>query len=309
MLRYIVRRVLLLIPVMLGVTLVTFSVMQLAPGDPTALLVDERSAGIDAEVAESIRKQWGLDQPAHVQYLRFLGGVVKGDLGRSFSTRQQVTPAIVERLPATAILALAALAFAVTAGVLLGILAAVNHGKWFDFVIMLGSLSGICTPVFWLGPLLILVFSVNLRILPASGYGDWRNLILPSVALGAISAALIARITRSAMLEVVGSEFVTAARAKGLANRAIIYKHALRNALIPVLTILGLQLGHLLSGAVITETIFGWPGVGRLLVDSISRRDLPMVQGGVLLLAGIFALANLVADVAYAAADPRIRLT
>jgi ABC-type dipeptide/oligopeptide/nickel transport system permease component len=309
MLRYIVRRVLLLIPVMLGVTLVTFLVMQLAPGDPAALLVDERSAGVDAATAESIRKQWGLDQPPHIQYLRFLSGVVRGDLGRSFSTRQEVTPAIVERLPATAALALAALAFAVSAGMLLGTLAALRQGKWFDFATMVASLSGVCTPAFWLGPLLIFFFSVHLRLLPASGYGHWTNLVLPAVALGTISAATIARITRSSMLEVIGSEFIAAARAKGLTERVIVYKHALRNALIPVLTILGLQLGGLLSGAVITETIFGWPGVGRLLVDSISRRDLPMVQGGVLLLAGIFALANLLADIAYAAADPRIRLT
>ncbi|MGH2732900.1 MAG: ABC transporter permease [Actinomycetota bacterium] len=306
---YIIRRVVLLVPVMLGVTLVTFVVMRLAPGDPTALLVDERSAGIDTAAAESIRRQWGLDQPPHIQYLRFLGGLARGDMGRSFSTRQQVTPAILERLPATAMLALAALAFAIVAGMLLGVLAAVKHGKWFDFLTMVGSLSGVSVPVFWLGPLLIFLFSVNLGILPASGYGDWRNLVLPAVALGAISAALIARITRSAMLEVIGSEFITAARGRGLTERVIIYKHALRNALIPVLTILGLQLGNLLSGAVITETIFNWPGVGRLIVDSISRRDLPMVQGGVLLLAGVFALANLAADIAYALADPRIRLT
>lgn len=307
MLRYIARRIVLLVPVMAGITLVTFLLMHAVPGDPASLLLDERSAGVDRATALSIRRQWGIDQPLHVQYLRFVSHAVRGDLGRSFSTRQEVTRAIAERLPATARLAGAATAFAVLAGIAFGTLAAMRRGSWFDSATMVVALSGVSIPVFWLALLMMYVFSVRLRVLPASGYGGWRTLVMPAVALGASSTALIARITRSAVLEVIGLDYVTTARGKGLRERVVIAKHALRNALVPVITILGLQFGGLLSGAVITETVFNWPGVGRLLVDSIARRDLPMVQGGVVFVAGIFALVNLVADVAYAAVDPRIR--
>lgn len=307
MLRYIARRMLLTIPVIIGITSITFVLTHVVPGDPATLLVDERAAVVDQETARSIRAQWGLDQPLHVQYLRFLTHTARGDLGRSLITRQEVAAAIAERLPATASLALAAMAYALVTGMLFGILAAVRRGGWFDSGTMFVALSGVSTPVFWLALLMIYVFSVKLQLLPPSGYGDWRSLIMPALALGASSAAVIARITRSAMLDVIGSDFLTTARAKGLAGRVVIYKHALRNALIPVITILGLQVGGLLSGAVITEYVFNWPGVDRLLVDSISRRDLPMIQGGVIFVAVIFALVNLVADIAYAIADPRVR--
>lgn len=309
MLRYVARRLLQLIPVMIGITLVTFVLMNVVPGDPVALLIDERAAGVDTQTVQNIRKQWGLDQPRHIQYIRFVSGALQGDLGRSFSTRQSVTAAIAERLPATGRLAAAAMVYAVAAGIVFGTLAAVKRATWFDTLSMFIALTGVSVPVFWLALLLMYAFSVKLHWLPASGYGDgnWQNLIMPAFALGASAAAVIARITRSAMLGVIRSEFITTARSKGLAERVVIYRHALRNALIPVITIVGVQFGGLLSGAVITETVFNWPGVGRMLVDAISRRDIPMVQGGVVFVAVIFALVNLVVDMTYAAVDPRIR--
>lgn len=308
MLRFLVRRVLQLLPVLLGITLVTFILMNVVPGDPVTLLIDERSAGVDPKTVQSIRQQWGLDQPRHIQYLRFVTGALRGDLGRSFSTRQPVAAAIAERLPATARLATAAMVYAVAAGILFGTLAASRRG-WFDTLTMLVALTGVSVPVFWLALMLMYVFSVKLKLLPASGYGDgnWQNLIMPAFALGASAAAVIARITRSAMLGVIRSEYITTARSKGLSDRVVLYRHALRNALIPVITIVGVQFGGLLSGAVITETVFNWPGVGRLLVDAIARRDIPMVQGGVVFVAAVFAVVNLLVDLAYAAVDPRIR--
>ncbi|HEY8202696.1 MAG TPA: ABC transporter permease, partial [Actinomycetota bacterium] len=211
------------------------------------------------------------------------------------------------RMPATAQLAVAAMACAVVAGMLLGIVAAVRRGSWLDSASMVVALSGLSVPVFWLALIMMYVLSIWLGLLPASGYGSWRNLIMPAISLAAAPAAVIARITRSAMLEVVGSDYVTTARAKGLTERMVVWRHALRNALVPVVTILGLQVGGLLSGAVITEQIFNWPGVGRLLIVSILRRDFPMVQGGVILVAGLFAVVNLATDLVYAVIDPRIR--
>lgn len=309
MLRYLARRMVYLVPIMVGITLVTFLLMNVAGGDPTAVLIDERAAGMDQQTIQSIRHQWGLDQPLHIQYIRFLGKAVHGDLGRSLSTRQGVTEAVVERLPATVRLAVAAMVYAVTTGVITGTLAAIKRGTWFDSATMFVTLAGVSMPVFWLALLLMFLFSVKLKVLPASGYGngDWQHLIMPAFALGAATAAVIARITRSAMLAVVRADFVTTARSKGLAERIVIFKHALRNALVPVITIVGVQFGGLLSGAVITETVFNWPGVGRLLIDSIARRDLPMVQGSVIFMAMIFALVNLAVDLAYAVVDPRIR--
>lgn len=309
MLRYIARRALALVPIMIGVTIVTFVVLRVIPGDPIQALIDERSAGMDEATIRSIRAQFGLDQPLPVQYGKFVVDAVRGDLGRSFATRQPVSSEIVSRLPATARLAAAAMVIAVVAGMLLGILAAVRRSTWVDSASMVGALSGLSIPVFWLALLLQYVLSVRAGILPASGYGEWRNIIMPAMALGAAPAAVIARITRSAMLEVIGSDYVTTARAKGVAERVVIWRHALRNALVPVITILGLQIGGLLSGAVITETIFNWPGVGRLLIDSILKRDFPMVQGGVVVVAGIFAVVNVATDLVYGAVDPRIRYT
>lgn len=309
MLRYLARRALALVPILFGITVVTFVVLRVIPGDPIQALIDERGVGIDQATLESIREQFGLDKPLPVQYGKFVVDAVRGDLGRSFATRQPVSTELLGRLPATARLAGAAMACAAVAGMLLGMIAAVRRTTWLDAASMVVALSGLSIPVFWLALILMYVLSVQLGVLPASGYGNWRNIIMPAIALAAAPAAVIARITRSAMLEVIGSDYVTTARAKGLPERTVIWRHALRNALVPVITILGLQIGGLLSGAVITETIFNWPGVGRLLIDSILRRDFPVVQGGVILVAGIFAVVNVATDLLYAAVDPRIRYT
>jgi peptide/nickel transport system permease protein len=308
-LRYIGRRALSLVPILFGVTVVTFVVLRVMGGDPVQAMVDQRGVGVDEATVRSIREQFGLDESLPVQYGKFVVGTARGDFGRSFATRQPVSRELLNRLPATAQLAGAAMAVAVVAGMFLGMVAAVRRHTWVDSASMVTALSGISMPVFWLALLLQYALSVRLGILPSSGYGDWRNLIMPAIALGAAPAAVIARITRSAMLEVIGSDYVTTARAKGLSEGLVIWRHALRNALIPVLTILGLQIGGLLSGAVITETIFNWPGVGRLLLDSILRRDFPVVQGGVVMVAATFAVVNLATDLVYAVVDPRIRYT
>jgi peptide/nickel transport system permease protein len=307
--RYVARRVLALVPILFGITVVTFVVLRVLPGDPVSALIDERAAGLDRATIATIRAQWGLDKPLPVQYVKFLAGAVRGDFGRSFFTRQPVSSEILGRMSATAQLAVAAMICAIVAGMLLGIVAAARRSTWLDSTSMVVALSGLSIPVFWLALMMMYVLSIWLGVLPASGYGSWRNLIMPAISLAAAPAAVIARITRSAMLEVVGSDYVTTARAKGLTERVVIWRHALRNALVPVVTILGLQVGSLLSGAVITETIFNWPGVGRLLIASILRRDFPMVQGGVILVAALFAVVNLATDLVYAVIDPRIRYT
>lgn len=309
MLVFIGRRILHLIPVMLGITLVTFLLMNAVGGDPVMQLIDERQAGMDQATIQMIRAQWGLDKPLAVQYLKFVGNAVQGNLGRSYVTREEVAGAILTRFPATAKLGLAALAWAVLLGIAAGVLAAAKRNSVFDTVSMVIALAGVSIPIFWLGLLLMYAFAVKWHLLPASGYGNGNplNLVMPAFALGASITAVVARITRSSMLGVVQSEYITTARSKGLKESKVILKHALRNAMIPVVTIIGVQMGNVLSGAVITETVFNWPGIGRLLVDSISKRDLPMVQGVVVFMALIFALVNLVVDVAYAAVDPRIR--
>ncbi|MBT9260306.1 MAG: ABC transporter permease [Clostridiales bacterium] len=283
--------------------------MNVAPGDPLWALIDQKSATLDEETARSIRQQWGLDQPLPIQYLRFLGNALKGDLGRSFVSRQKVTEAVLERAPATFKLGLAALFIALVLGLAAGMTAAVYRGSFWDFFSMVVALTGVSIPVFWLGLLLMYLLAVRWHLLPPSGYGDGRLsfLILPALTLGLIVAAFIARITRSTLLEVLSADYIRTARAKGLAERWVLYRHAFRNALLPIITIVGIQAGELLSGAVITETVFNWPGVGRLLVDSINKRDLPVVQGAVIFIALLFALINLVVDLLYAWADPRIR--
>jgi peptide/nickel transport system permease protein len=309
MLRYIARRFLHLIPVMLGITLVTFLLMNVVAGDPVMQLIDERQAGVDQTTVDNIRREWGLDKPLPIQYLRFLGNAVRGDLGRSYISREKVAPAILARVPATAKLGFAALLFGTLVGVAAGTIAAAKRNTWFDTSSMVIALAGVSMPVFWLALLLMYLFAVKWKVLPASGYGDGqlKYLIMPAFALGSGIMAVVARITRSAMLGVIRSDYITTARAKGLSEMRVTFKHALRNALIPVVTIIGVQMGHVLSGAVITETVFNWPGIGRMLVDAIGKRDLPMVQGVVIFIALLFALVNLAVDIAYAAVDPRIR--
>ena len=309
MLLFVLRRCLQLVPVLVGITLVTFVLMNVVAGDPVMQLLDERQAGLDESAVQNIRKQWGLDQPKPIQYVHFLTNAVQGNLGRSYISREPVAVALMARFPATARLGLVALTFAMIVGVAAGVVAAAKRNSWFDSIAMVVALGGVSIPVFWLGLLLMYLFAVKWRLLPASGYGDGqlKYLLMPAVALGAGITAVIARITRSAMLGVIRLEYIVTARSKGVSEARVIFKHALRNALIPVITIVGVQLGGVLSGAVITETVFNWPGIGRLLVDSIGKRDLPMVQGVVVFFALLFAVVNLAVDVAYAAVDPRIR--
>ncbi len=303
MYQYIVRRLLLTIPVVFGVSLIVFSIIRLLPGDPARAL-----AGVNAspEYIQQVRDRYGLDDPIHIQYGRFMQGLVTGDLGNSTFSRRPVTTEIGERFPRTLTLASISLLIATVVGVSAGIVSATRRNSVFDNASMFVALVGVAAPVFWLALMLQLLFAVQLRWLPATGMGSVRHLILPSITLGMASAALMARITRSSMLDVLKQDFITTARSKGLAERVVIYKHALKNALIPVVTVLGLQFGILLGGAVLTETVFAWPGVGRLLVDAILRRDYPVVQGTVMLLALLFVIINLVVDVIYAFLDPRI---
>ncbi len=305
---YIIRRLLLAVPVFVGVTLVTFILMQIVPGDPAALLMEEKVATVDPAAARLIRAKWGLDEPRPVQYLKFLRNVLRGDLGVSYRTDQGVLPSILERLPATAMLAGAALTIALLIGIPLGTLAALRQNSVLDSASILIATAGVSMPNFWLGILLIYLLAVQWRWLPPSGYGSpIPYLIMPAFTLGAGLAAVIARLTRSSMLEVIRQEYVRTARAKGLGERRVILIHALRNAAIPVVTVIGVQMSGLLSGAVITERVFSWPGVGRLLVDSIGVRDLPMAQGCVLFIAIVFILLNLLVDLSYVWLDPRVK--
>jgi peptide/nickel transport system permease protein/oligopeptide transport system permease protein len=260
-----------------------------------------------AEDVERIRRQMGLDQPLYIQYLTFLARLGHGDLGISTRTDQPVMQEILTRLPYTVELAVASTAIAVGLGVTLGVLAATQRGSWLDMGISSLAVFGLSMPVYWLGLMLIIVFSIQLHLFPAGGGQDATGLVLPSIALAAFSLALVARQARSAMLEVLNQDYVRTARAKGAPRRSVLIKHALRNALLPVITVIGLQFGALIGGAVLTEKVFSWPGVGQLLVDSIFSRDYPMVQGVVLMLAVAFIVVNLVVDLLYAYVDPRIR--
>ncbi len=300
---YIVRRLLLSVPVVVGVSILIFLIIRMIPGDPAIAI-----AGVHAsnDYIEQIRKDLHLDRSLPVQYVFFVRKLAKGDLGRSTMSHRPVAVELRERFPRTLELTLLALMIASIIGITAGIISARWRYSIFDNVSMLVALFGVAAPVFWLGLMLQLLFSVHLGWLPATGRGTFMHLILPSITLGMASAGLIARITRSSMLEVLRQDYITTAKAKGLAEKVIIYKHALKNALIPVVTILGLQFGLLLGGAVLTETVFAWPGVGRLLVDSLLARDYPVVQGTVLVLAVSFVLINLVVDLIYAFLDPRI---
>lgn len=302
--RYILKRVVLALPVLVGVSVVVFVAIRLIPGDPAQLMAGQAAT---QEVVQQIRQSLGLDQPLPVQYLYFLRNVVRGDLGRSLFNGAPVAEELAQRFPRTVRLALASMAVASLIGIPAGILAATRRSTWVDTAVMLVALAGVSVPVFWLGLNLILLFSVRLQWLPSFGYETWRHLVLPSLTLGAASTAIVARMTRSAMLEVLGQDYVRTARAKGLAERVVVNRHALRNALIPVVTVLGLQLGTLLSGAVLTETVFAWPGIGRLLVEAVLARDYPIIQGATLLIAATFVVLNVAVDVLYGLLDPRIR--
>ena len=306
MLTWVLRRILAVVPVLFGVTLAVFSMLFLVPGDPVKMMLAEFVTNPD-QVAQ-MRAQLHLDEPVLKQYGRFVANAVRGDLGTSIRSRRPVTTEIGENVASTAQLAAAAMLVAIAVGVPLGLLAALSRNSWLDVASMGTALLGVSMPSFWLGLLLIFVFSLHLAWVPATGGGDLHHLVLPAITLGTIAAAIIARLTRSSMLEVLGQDYVRTARAKGLGGFSVVVRHALKNALIPVITIFGLQFGNLLAGAVIVETVFSRPGLGRLIVGGILNKDFPLVQGVVLFVATIYVVINVLVDVAYAYADPRIRL-
>jgi peptide/nickel transport system permease protein len=328
---FIIRRILIVIPTLLGVTIVIFSMLAITPGDPAELLIGERAS---QEALESMREYLGLKKPLYVQYGLFLKRVIRLDLGQTIWTREKVSKEISERFPATIELALAAMIISSLLGVALGIISATKQYSWFDYGSMLGSLIGVSMPVFWLGLMFMLLFSLTLGWFPMSGRlgvnidltritnfyfldailtRNWAglkdvlmHLALPALALSTIPLAIVARMTRSSMLEVLRQDYIKTARAKGLSETKIVLKHALRNGLIPVVTVVGLQFGILMGGAILTETVFAWPGVGKWLFDGVVKRDYMVIQGGTLLVATTFVIVNLVVDVLYAVINPRI---
>jgi len=331
MLGYIIRRALLLIPTLLGVTILVFLMLRLTPGDPAELLLGERTS---QEALEQMREYLGLKKPLYVQYGMFLGRLLKGDLGETIWTRQKVWIEVKQRFPATMELAVAAMAISSFLGVVFGIISATRQYSLFDYLSMLGALLGVSMPIFWLGLVLMLIFSLYLGLLPMSGRlsigveldpvtnffildalltKNWAalrdalwHLTLPAVTLSTIPMAIVARMTRSSMLEVLRQDYIKTARAKGLAEHVVIIKHGLRNALVPVVTVVGLQFGILMAGAILTETIFAWPGVGKWMYDAVMQRDYMVIQGGTLIIATVFVVVNLVVDVLYAVINPRI---
>lgn len=303
MLKFVARRLLLLIPVVIGVSIVSFSIMHLIPGDPARIIAGE---GATVEDIMAIRIKYGLDRPLVEQYFRFMKGILANDL-RSIRTERPILSEIIPRFANTAQLALISVLISSLIGVSLGIVSAVRRNSWVDTFSMVFSLVGVSMPIFWLGILLIILFAVVLRWLPSGGKGGIQHLILPALTLGLATSAIIARMTRASMLEVLNQDFVRTAVAFGLPKRKVIYKYVLRNALIPVVTVIGLQFGYLLGGAVLTESVFGWPGLGRFVVDSIFSRDYIAVQVGIMTIATTFVLVNLLVDLLYAFIDPRLR--
>ena len=304
MARYILLRLAWAIPVLLGVSLVVFLILALAPGDAARAL-----AGTDATESdiENLRRTLGLDQPLPIQYLHFLGRLIRLDLGQSAVTRRPVVDEILDNFGPTFELAVAAMALAVVLGITLGVLSAIKRGSLFDTCFMLVALFGVSMPIFWLGLMLMLLFAVELQWLPTTGIGGPEYLVLPAITLSGGTLAIVARQTRSSMLEVFGDDYVRTARAKGLTETTVVLRHVLRNALIPIVTVIGLQFGYLLAGTVLTETVFARPGLGRMLVDAINLRDVSLAQGGIMMLATSFVLVNLLVDVVYVYLDPRIK--
>jgi peptide/nickel transport system permease protein len=309
---YILRRLLLAIPVLIGVSFLVFWSIRLIPGDPAVAIAGELAT---PELIAKVREDMGLDQPILVQYSRYLWRTLQGDMGRSVKSNLPVAKEVTDRLPKTLTLAFTALILSAAIGIPIGIFSATKPNSWFDGGSMTFALLGVSMPIFWLGLMLMILFAVLIPrwfglsgpLLPPTGSGTWQHLVMPSIALAANSMAIQARMTRAAMLEVLRQDYVRTARAKGLRERLVIYRHALRNALLPIVTIVGLQFGTLIGGAVLTETVFAWPGIGRLLVDAIGFRDYPVIQATVIVIATGFVLTNLVVDILYAYLDPRIR--
>ncbi len=323
--KYIVRRILNLIPVLVGVSLIVFMMVHISPGDPVRIMLGEDAS---PEEVERLREVYGLDQPLHIQYGRWVGNVVQGDLGTSIRRGRPVTGLILGRLGATMELAVVSLLLATLISIPLGGIAAIKQDSWVDFFSMVLALLGVSMPPFWIGLMLLIYIALHVDFFPLFGrglamgeaiqylfaegsfagfYESIRYLILPAISLGTAGAAVLTRLTRSSMLDVLREDYIRTARSKGLRERVVVFKHAFRNALLPVVTIWGLQLGFLMGGAVITETVFAWPGVGRLIVDAINQRDFPIVQAGTLMLAVVFSVVNLLVDLSYAYLDPRIR--
>jgi peptide/nickel transport system permease protein len=302
---FFLRRLAVVIPTVIGAVTLVFFFLHMIPGDPVEVMLGETAQQADKE---RLRQELGLNQPLYVQYGRFMAGIVQGDLGGSYFYRRPVVQVIAERAPATVELALAAFLVAGLIAIPLGIIAALREGTAVDNAAVLFSLVGVSMPNFWLGPLLIILFSIKLGWFPVSGKAGLASLVLPAITLGAAFAAILSRMTRASLLERLGEDYLVVARAKGLPEWKVILKHALRNALIPIITVMGLQIGALLSGAIITENVFSWPGIGTLLINAIEARDYPLVQGCILFISLSYVLVNLVTDLFYGWADPRIRL-
>lgn len=306
MIKYVSKRLLMLVPVFLGVSIISFTIMQITPGDPILVIIGNNPTS-DPETLARLRHEWGLDQPIHIQYLRYMWRLGHGDMGYSYVQRRPVNSIIFEAIPRTIYLTIFAMLVGIGIGVPAGIIAATKQYSLTDKASTLGALIGVSTPNFWLALILIWAFAFRLRIFPISGYGGLNFVILPAFAMGTSNAGIISRLTRSSMLEVARQDYVRTAVAKGLNERRVITNHMLRNALVPVVTVLGLQFGFLLGGAFIIETIFAWPGLGRVTVGAINARDYPVVQGSVLISAIIFVFVNLLVDILYAYIDPRIQ--
>lgn len=304
MVKYVIKRLLALNPVILGVTFLVFMIMQLAPGDAAKLILGESAT---QEQVEELREEMGLNDPAVVQYGRYMLNFVQGDLGTSYSTKRPVAEEVFSRFPYTFNLSIVAGVVSILLAIPLGILAAVKQNTLFDNVSMIVSLIGVSMPIFWLALLLVLCFSLKLGWFPVQGAESWKSYVLPAISLGFMNMAAIARTTRSSMLETIRQDYIRTARAKGVSKRQVIVKHAFKNALIPTITVCGIQLGQLLGGSVLTETVFAWPGIGRLLVQSINARDVPMVLGCIIVMTVCFSIVNLLIDLLYGFVDPRIK--
>ena len=309
MYKYIIKRLLMMIPVLLGVTFIVFFILSVSPGDPAAMILGDQAS---AEALAMKREELGLNDPLLVRYFNYIVGMLHGDLGTSYKNSISVWSQVTERFPNTAILAICGICVALIIGIPTGIISAKKQYSIMDNCSMVLALIGVSMPVFWLGLLLVIVFSLNLGWLPSQGMGSGgmdlvKSLILPSITLGTMSAATITRMTRSSMLEVIRQDYISTARAKGVSERTVTFRHMLRNAMIPIVTAVGLQFGQLLGGAMLTETVFSWPGLGRLMVDSIKSKDIPMVLGSVIFMAVMFSIVNLVVDIVYAYIDPRIK--
>lgn len=302
--RYILKRLVMLIPVLIGVTFMVYLILSFSPGDPAQSIAGE---GADAMTVEAVRKELGLDKPVVYQYGKYMWNLLHGDMGTSYKTGRSVSSSIMSVIPNTAKLAFWSILVAIGISLPIGILSATHQYSIGDNVGMVAALLGVATPNFWLGLMLIIVFSLNLRWLPSGGMGSWKNIIMPAITLGTGDAAMITRMTRSSMLEVVRQDYIRTARAKGVPEKRVISVHALKNALIPVVTVIGLQFGSLLGGTALTETVFSWPGIGRLVVDSIKLKDTPMVLGCVIIMTVTFGVINLLVDILYAFIDPRIK--